>query len=222
MENTLLAFDNARAAGVWGLECDIRWTQDDVPVVCHDPTLERVFGLPLVVTELPFTQLKARAPTVPSLAEVLQRYGGDRHLMLEIKTFSPQRLPQQRRIMQQLLENLHPADDFHVLALDPALFILVEFLPPRCLLPVAETNVARLSRLSLQRGYAGLAGHYLLLGKNIQQRHQQIGQRVGTGFPASRRTLLREINRGVDWVFSDDAVALQAERDALLQRTVPN
>jgi len=37
IENTLPAFDNARANGVWGIEFDIRWTADLVPVIIHDP-----------------------------------------------------------------------------------------------------------------------------------------------------------------------------------------
>ncbi len=46
-ENTLAAFETARACGVWGIELDIRWTRDLVPVVTHDPDLRRVFQLPL-------------------------------------------------------------------------------------------------------------------------------------------------------------------------------
>lgn len=220
MENTLTAFDIASAAGVWGLECDIRWTRDQVPVICHDATLERVFGDTARVAELSFDALRERAPAVPSLQEVLLRYGVRQHLMLEIKALDTQRLSQQRDILRTLLADLRPAADFHVLALDPQLFTLVAFLPSHTLLPVAETNVAALSREALARGYAGLAGHYLLLNRRLQQRHRQAGQCIGTGFPRSRRALLREIGRGVDWVFSNDAVFLQQQLDDLCQRAV--
>lgn len=222
MENTLMAFDNASAAGVWGLECDIHFTRDQVPVICHDASLQRVFNLPDLVAQLEFAQLRERAPEVPSLAEVVARYGGDRHLMLEIKAFSPLHLPQQQRALESVLAGLRAGRDFHVLALTPQLFTLVEFLPPHCLLPVAELNVAQLSRVSLERGYAGLAGHYLLLSERIRQRHQNMAQRVGTGFPGSRNGLLREIHRGVDWVFSNDAVSLQLHLNALLAQAASN
>ena len=47
MENTLAAFDTADRAGVWGIECDVRWTADLEPVICHDPDLTRISaGLP--------------------------------------------------------------------------------------------------------------------------------------------------------------------------------
>ncbi|MBP7775895.1 MAG: glycerophosphodiester phosphodiesterase [Acidobacteria bacterium] len=40
-ENTLTAFRRAMAAGADGFECDVRLSADAVPVVIHDPTLER-------------------------------------------------------------------------------------------------------------------------------------------------------------------------------------
>ncbi|MCB1678820.1 MAG: hypothetical protein KDI16_09075 [Halioglobus sp.] len=220
MENTLTAFDNTRAAGVWGLECDIRWTRDMVPVICHDPDLRRVFGDPAAIAGLTLAELRERAPAVPTLRDVLLRYGGSQHLMLEVKACDPAQLPQQRAVLGDLLARLQPAVDFHILALDTALFTLVDFLPPACLLPVAEMNVARLSREALQRGYAGIVGHYLLLNRRLQCRHRAAGQRIGTGFPRSERALLREIGRGVDWVFSNDAAYLQRKLDALRSQAV--
>jgi glycerophosphoryl diester phosphodiesterase len=40
-ENTMLAFDHARALGVDALECDVRLSRDREPVVIHDETLDR-------------------------------------------------------------------------------------------------------------------------------------------------------------------------------------
>ncbi|MGE0042860.1 MAG: glycerophosphodiester phosphodiesterase [Vicinamibacterales bacterium] len=40
-ENTLPAFARGLAAGADGLECDVHLSRDGVPVVIHDPTLER-------------------------------------------------------------------------------------------------------------------------------------------------------------------------------------
>ena len=96
------------------------------------------------------------------------------------------------------------------------MFELVDFLPPAALFPVAETNVRAMSELSLERGYCGIGGHYLLLGERLRRRHAAFGQRLGTGFPASRNCLFREINRGIEWVFSNDAVELQGIIDECL------
>ena len=218
MENTLLAFDIARAADVWGIECDIRWTRDQVPVICHDADTERVFGKQLDIASLSFAELRSQLPAIPSLEEVVARYSGNTHLMLELKVYSAEHLQEQRAALKRVLGRVRPGEDFHILALDPELFTLVDFLEPRYLLPVAETNVGTLSRISLERGYRGIAGHFLLLGKALQARHQKAGQVIGTGFPRSRNSLCRELNRGVEWVFSNHAVYLQGQVSTLQRR----
>ncbi len=218
-ENTLPAFGKAREAGVWGIEFDIRWTADLVPVVIHDADARRVFGADIVIAELDFEALRQRLPMVPSLAEVVAEFGSNTHLMIEIKDDlypEPQR-QRQRTNLQQVLAPLRPQQDYHFLALQPALFEHASFAPAACCLPVAETNVAQLSKLALARGYGGLTGHYLLLSERYRQRHTLAGQRLGTGHIGSRSTLYRELNRGVEWIFSNDAVAMQRLVDSLLQ-----
>lgn len=215
-ENTLPAFDKARKSGVWGIECDIRWTADLVPVICHDRDGARVFGDPAVIAELSFSQLRSRLPLVPSLEELIERYGGNTHLMLELKEDAlPQREASKTRL-QSLLGRLEPGRDFHILALDPALFTLVDFLPREVCFPVAELNVGRLSRAGLESGYGGITGHFLLLNDRLKKRHEAAGQRIGTGFVSSRNCLFRELNRGVEWIFSNDAVKIQVIRDCYL------
>ncbi len=167
-ENTLAAFETARACGVWGIELDIRWTRDLVPVVTHDPDLRRVFQLPLRVAALTFAQLRA------------------------------------------------PGRDYHFLALQPAVFETFTVAPPQTYLPVGQGGVGAMSRLALRRRYGGITGHYLLLSDRLIARHRQADQQTGTGFVASRNCLFRELNRGVDWIFSNHAVGLQALRNALL------
>ena len=218
LENTLPAYEQARAAGVWGIEADVRFTADLVPVICHDPTAERVFGEALCVAELSFEQLRQSLPLIPSLAELIAAFGGNTHLMLEIKDEPRPDAPRQKEHLASLLSSLTPGRDFHMLALDPALFDLVDFLPPESLLPVAELNTDAMSRAALTAEWSGLAGHYLLLTRRLMQQHAGRGQLIGTGFPASRNCLFRELNRGVEWVFSNDAVKLQRIRDDYLAR----
>ena len=219
MENTLPAFLNARAAGVWGIECDIRFTRDLVPVICHDVDTSRVFGRQIVLADVDFADLRAALPGIPTLEEVVAGFGGNTHLMLEVKEYSGERLEQQREILRGHLAALQPGLDFHILSLDPARFTLVDFLPATACLPVAETNVRRMSEVALARGYCGVSGHYLLLNERLHLRHARAGQVIGTGFPRSRNCLYRELNRGVEWVFSNDAVHLQGILDRHRQAT---
>jgi len=71
-------------------------------------------------------------------------------------------------------------------------------------------DITRFSNLALEREMRGLAGHYFLLNHSILSKHRASGQKVGTGYPRSKNCLFREINRGVEWIFSNNAAELQA------------
>lgn len=215
-ENTLPAFEQARAKGVWGIECDIQWTQDLVPVICHDPSPQRLFGVDTPLAQFTFGDLRTHVPDIPNLEEVVGEFGGNTHLMLELKAGHWPEPARQSDILRDILAHLTPGDDFHLLSLKPELFDHVAFVDRRYCMPVAETNVAAISRYALDNHCAGLGGHYLLLHNNLEKRHAAAGQKLGTGFPASRNCLFRELNRGIEWVFSNDAAALQAILDKAL------
>jgi glycerophosphoryl diester phosphodiesterase len=208
-ENTLAAFDAAYAAGVWGIECDLRWTQDLQPVVSHDHDCRRLFGARVALRDVTWSELRDRFPLIPSLREVIQRYGKRLHLMVELKDEPYPDPPRQSGLLAELFADLQPARDYHLISLNPTMFRHCEFVPPHALLPIAEANLRELSDLAIERGYAGIAGHYLLLTRARIRRHQGFQQQVGTGFVASRNCLYRELRRGVDWIFSDCAAWLQ-------------
>jgi len=215
-ENTLPAFEAARRAGVWGLECDIRWSADLVPLVSHDADGRRLFGRPEPLADLPFDQIRENLPRVPSLAEFIAEFGTRVHLMLEIKAEHYPEPRRQKRILREHLAGLAPGRDYHFLALNPELFERVDFLPREYCFPVAQTDVNRFSRISIEAGYGGITGHYLLLTKTVQSRQESAGQRIGTGFINSRNCLYRELNRGIEWIFSNRAVAMRKILDELL------
>lgn len=209
LENTHPAFAAAADAGVWGIECDIRWTRDLHPVVIHDADCQRLFGGDRIVAETRLDELQGDHPQIPSLASVVERYGKRLHLMIEVKAEPYPNLKQQRGILGEILGGLSAKEDFHFLALETSIFDLLQGYPPQCFLPVAELNVARLSQDALEKNLGGLTGHYYFLNRRILKAHQQRRQKIGTGFVASKNTLFRELNRGVEWVFSNDAVKLQ-------------
>ncbi|HMG55621.1 MAG TPA: glycerophosphodiester phosphodiesterase, partial [Kofleriaceae bacterium] len=51
-ENTMLAFDRARAAGADGIELDVRFDADHNVVVFHDSELARLTGRPGLMEQL--------------------------------------------------------------------------------------------------------------------------------------------------------------------------
>ena len=209
LENTLCAFDRVQQSGIWGIEFDIRWTRDLQPVVFHDRDLQRLFGMALALGDLTRSELSAEFPMIPSLEEVICRYGKKLHLMVEIKESHRDPL-RQTRILRNLFSVLKPRDDFHVLSLAPALFQQMDFLPTRAFLPVAELNTRQVSGLALRENYAGMAGHYLFMTASLIRRHAKHGQKLGTGYISSRNSLYRELNRGIEWIFSNTAAQLQA------------
>lgn len=209
-ENTFAAFDPAIAAGVAGIEFDVRFTRDDEPVVVHDADLKRVFGLNDVVADTPWPTLRRRVPELPHLDSFLERYATRAHLMLEIKTRGTAKA--ERRLLD-LLSPLVPQQDFNVLSLDTRLFEAVAELPARCHLPVAKFNFNDLYDWALNHDCAGLAGPFALLRPHHIRGLHQRRSLVGSGFICSPAMCRREIARGVDWIFSNHAVRLQKSLD---------
>lgn len=207
LENTLDAFDKAASAGVWGIELDVRWTADDIPVVFHDPDLRRLFGKAKRINRMPWQTVKKHFPSIPLLADVVERYGKRLHLMVEIK-----RPPEKKQtlILLDVLSPLEPAGDFHLIGLNTdRLNPMARKIPERALVAVSYNLPLRFSSWVLHRQWGGICAHYLLMPRSIIRKHKQQGQHIGTGYAASRNSLLREINRGVDWIFSNKAAAMQ-------------
>ncbi|KPJ78299.1 MAG: hypothetical protein AMJ54_04220 [Deltaproteobacteria bacterium SG8_13] len=221
VENSVPAFEAAAAGEVWGIEFDLRWTSDLRPVVFHDRDTRRLFGSPGVIREMNFGELRASYPLIPSLEEVVERFGKHLHLMIEVKQEPYPDPVRQNRVLAGILKQLRPVVDYHLISLTPHMFDRFDFVPADVFLPIAELHVNRFSELALRKGYGGLLGHYLLVTRRISQKHRDRSQRIGTGFADSRNCLLREINRAVDWIFSNRAVAMQAVIDALLQDKTP-
>ena len=209
LENTFKAYDPLVEHQVWGLECDVRWTKDLVPVVLHDADLLRLFGKRLRLSDLNAVQLRKECPEIPFLEALIQRYGAKIHLMVELKDEHYPRPDYQREVLMGLFAGLQAKRDYHFISLQPELFKYVDFVASDALLLVAEDNVAEMSRYALEYGLGGVTGHFLLLNQIVHGLHLQQGQCLGTGFIKSKRCLFRELNRNVEWLFSNHALKLQ-------------
>jgi glycerophosphoryl diester phosphodiesterase len=208
-ENTLKAFDGAQKCGIWGIEFDIRWTRDLHPIVFHDKDLQRIFGSPLEIGRATRKELRKAFPEIPALEEVVNLYGKRMHLMAELKEeFYPE--PEfQTRCLSHIFSGLTPERDYHFLSLDPAMFRYVDFVPSSSYLAVSQLNVREMSRIALEGGFQGIAGHYLFVTRRFVALHKASRQKIGTGYIHSKNSLFRELGRGVDWIFSNEARRLQ-------------
>ena len=115
-ENTFEAYDQAVAMGADALEFDIRLTRDGVPVVIHDPTLDRTTNGRGPVVDRTLDELRAldagarfvsrdgshpyrgRAFVVPTLEEMVARYPRIPFL-IEVKI--PEAVAATRRVLEQ-------------------------------------------------------------------------------------------------------------------------
>ena len=63
-ENTMLAFKKAAEAGCDGIELDVQLTKDDVLVVIHDETIDRVTDGTGRVVDYTYEELKKFVETI--------------------------------------------------------------------------------------------------------------------------------------------------------------
>jgi len=104
-ENTLSAFDNGLACGADGIECDVSLSRDGVPVVMHDPTVDRTTDGTGAVGDLSVAELTAldaghrferdgafpfrgQGIGLPTLHDVIERYPSV-PLLVELKSADP-------------------------------------------------------------------------------------------------------------------------------------
>jgi glycerophosphoryl diester phosphodiesterase len=129
-ENTLESFALAIEQGADAIECDVHVTADGVPVIIHDPLLDRTTDARGAVASLSFTQLggvdagarftpdrgqsfpwRGRGVRVPTLSEALERFAGVPFL-IEIKAAGA------GRAVQRVIDAHHAEDRCVVAAFD--------------------------------------------------------------------------------------------------------
>ena len=94
-ENTLAAIKSAIDKGADLVEIDVRLTSDGNVVVLHDPTLERLWGLPQEINKTDLATVRKLGyddVRIPLLADVLKLFiGKSSHLMIDMEVAEPAR-----------------------------------------------------------------------------------------------------------------------------------
>lgn len=202
-ENTMKAFEMALENNLYGIEFDVKWTKDLVPIIHHDDTCKRVFKSPIRINKIIFSELREKIPEIPTLEEVVDQFGKKIHFFIELKDKEYIAIDKQKVILQNILSPLIAVEDYHFLSLGTRQFKLFNNFPDLAKIFVSEINVRKLSKIALVENYGGITGHYLLFTKKLLAKHHAAGQKVGTGFVKSKKLLIKEQSRGVDWIFTD-------------------
>ena len=140
---------------------------------------------------------------VPRLEEVVERFSGKMHLMIELKGTTLNSSTNMR--LSNCLSKLEPTLDFHIMSLDPKELRAVREFPTEALLLIATTNTRQMYSEFLKGEFGGLTGHYLLLNGKIRNDLAMRNVPWGTGYINSINLLAREIRLGTKWMFSNSA-----------------
>ncbi|MEP3562597.1 MAG: glycerophosphodiester phosphodiesterase family protein [Marinobacter sp.] len=95
-ENTVSAIQQAINDGSDYIEIDVQLTADGVPVLWHDTDMQRIFGLPERINDLPFKQLRTldagswfdaifADERIATLAEAIEATRGKANLLVDLK-----------------------------------------------------------------------------------------------------------------------------------------
>lgn len=88
-ENTRASFSEALKSGVDAIECDVRVTIDNVPVLIHDEYLATKRGKNLVVAQTTYEVLKRQLPELLTLDEAIRLVDRRVPLFIELKPGTP-------------------------------------------------------------------------------------------------------------------------------------
>lgn len=107
-DNTIEAFQLAVEAGTDGVELDVRRTADGVLIVSHD---DHALDVP-PFSDLDFSELRARAPHVPTLREAMDIIPRSVFVNVEIKNFTfDAGYDESRSVVDETIEELRTYDD---------------------------------------------------------------------------------------------------------------
>jgi glycerophosphoryl diester phosphodiesterase len=216
VENTMAAFEAARAAGADGIELDVRLDRDGTVCVFHDDDLRRLAERDGKFDELTTEDRKALrvgGHPVPILAEVLESLGA-LEVNVEIKASRPGRMGDLVAKTAKVIRDSGRADQVIVSSFDP--FSLIQFhrhLPDIALAYLFHDE----QPLPLRRGWVGTwMGASLFHPQNTLCTEQTVkawhtaGMAINVWTVDDAAELERLARLGVDGVFANDPAHARA------------
>ncbi|MFG2575894.1 glycerophosphodiester phosphodiesterase [Streptomyces sp. NPDC048481] len=209
-ENTIDSLRSALDRGADAVECDVRLTGDGVPVLLHDETLKRLWGLDRPLRSLSAAEVRGlTAGGVPTLAEALAATDGSR-LMLDLPGTRDERTA--RRIVDAVRE-AGAADRVHYCA-DAVAMLAVRAADPSAEIALTCTSLAppRPALLAAVKP-RWLNYRFSLVDRDLAARVHHDGFLLSVWTPDTRRALRRLIDLGVDSITTNRIDVLTALRE---------
>lgn len=212
LENTLAAVEQVVGLGFTYLETDVRVSADGVPLLLHDPTLNRTTDRSGAVARLPWAQIaKARVGGREPVARLADLFDAYPQLRINIDVKTP-------AAIEPLVRAIQDARALDRVCLgsfsDRSLAAVRERLGPELCTSLGPREVLALKRGRLRETPAGCAqvpprvGPIPVLDRRLLDRAHDRGLDVHAwtiNDPAEMRRLL---DLGVDGIMTDDAPAL--------------
>lgn len=204
-ENTLEAFDMAVSCG-GALEFDLHLTKDRVPVVLHDPDLRRVHGVDQAVRNVTVEELARLAPAVPTLQQVVSRYG-ERcpHYFMEPKLYSKEEQLEELMVkVGEILQDSGLTERTTILSTRPGPLDCARAVTPE----VSKAYVFMVSHkkavaYARKHGDTGIAGWYFSYPHRHRHFLAERGLHVGVGQIDYKNTLTAYSNKGFRYQFTN-------------------
>ncbi|WP_336322830.1 glycerophosphodiester phosphodiesterase [Streptomyces lavendofoliae] len=206
-ENTLASLRSAFARGADAVEIDVRLTRDGVPVLLHDDSLKRLWGVDLPLERVTLDRLRALTGPegVPTLGEALEAVG-DRRVMIDLPGAT-------ERSVGAIVGTVHEcgAGDRVYYCSSAAAMLLVRAADPAAEIALTWTTLAPPRRVLLDAvAPRWLNYRFGLVGRALADRVHRDGLLISAWTADTRRTMRRLIADGVDSITTNRVDALSA------------
>lgn len=217
-EHTFSAYDQAVEDEADYIEIDLRRTADGELVAMHDDTVDRTTDGRGLVEELTLKKVKAldagKGQTVPTMEEILKRYGSEVHYYIETREDDEGELVMEEQLLQLLEQYAIPKEQVILQSfskdsiralhkLDPDL-TLVQLLKKKDVEKLDEKDLQEIKDIAMGVGiYAGILEETTV--NQIQHRDLEIH----AYYRGDERKWIEEmLQYEVDGIFSDDPAFL--------------
>ena len=208
-ENTIDSLRSALDRGADAVEFDVRLTRDGVPVLLHDATLKRLWGLDRPLLSLSAAEVRGlTAGGVPTLAEALAATDGTR-VMLDLPGT---REPRAARRVVDAVREAGAADRAYYCA-DATAMLAVRAADPAAEIALTCTSLAPPRPVLLAAVKPRWLNYrFSLADRDLAARVHHGGQLLSVWTPDTRRSMRRLVDLGVDSITTNRIDALTAVR----------